>query len=396
MARFVGEASAKQFKIRIFKAAGLLCFLAATDSGYAASLPVGVQRTDLAWHADGDSAAAKAIIADIAQAGPAFVRINVRVRDHFEVVAGHIRAAQEQNLHVLLELAHFTDPAIYPAGTEKRPGRESLWPSFPASQADPVAFESWLDDLFAILKRDNAIPQLVQTGNELNWCGFNGDFPILREGEGEAYSDASWEDLPEAVRNGARKAGLIAAITARKMREWFPDDSERPKVILSSLNKPADPEWLARSGGTFLLPEIFLEIASGSLEEMPPEETQNYLKELDGISLHFYPPVGNRTGSALSSSFRAYLSEFMDPVRKVTSLPVYITEFGFPRSEFPTEHERAEALAEFVDQMDRQRSRYNFAAVAIFSWDQLDYALVDPGTGELDPAFAEELGWSPR
>lgn len=380
---------------RIAGIAGFLSICLA-GLGFSAPLPVGVQRTDLAWHADGDAEAADAMIASIAKAGPTFVRLNVRVRDNFEAVARHIRTAQANDLGVLLQLAHSTDPSVYPPGTEKRPGRDALWPSFPISQTDPAAFEAWLDDLFAVLKREGAIPQIVQTGNEINWCAFNGDYPLMPEGEGTVFAETEWDALPDAVRVGARKSGLIAAITARKMREWFPDASQRPKVILGSLNKPDNPEWLARIGGTFLLPETFLAIANGSLKGSPERETEDYLQELDGISLHFYPPAGNRNAAARRNGFRDYLRAFMDPVRKVTPLPTHITEFGFERSGFQNDRERAVALGDFVKELERQPSRSNLASVAIFSWDQMDYALVDPGTGEIDPAFVKALGWSPR
>jgi hypothetical protein len=371
-------------------------FLGGAAVGFSGGLdfPVGLHRSDLFWLEKGDPVAADALIQEMAAVGPAFIRINVRERKQFEAVCAHIRSIQAYGIQVLLELAADTDPAVYPSGLECRPGHETLWPSFPVSKMDVAAYEQWLEELLDVLQKREALPEILQVGNELNWAGFNGDYPILPAGEGRVFDETDWEKLPDAVRQGARKAGQIADLTARKVRERFLDSAWHPKVILGSLTKPENRRWLARIGGTFLPPESFLAIVAGTFAGMPSEERTDYLASLDGISLHFYPQVpSERLGDSLPSLFRDYLRDYMEPVRKVTDLTVYVTEFGLVRSRFQSEGDRAEAFATFLSQMDRVAQRHRWGGVAVFSWDQLDHSLVDPALGTLDPKIPAALGW---
>jgi hypothetical protein len=87
----------------------------------------------------------------------------------------------------------------YRDGAQRRPAVKdmpNMWRSYPLSAADPARFRAVFAPLFAQLENMGVVFAALELGNEINWTGFNGDFPV--PGEGRIFGDSDLATDPEA------------------------------------------------------------------------------------------------------------------------------------------------------------------------------------------------------
>jgi hypothetical protein len=87
----------------------------------------------------------------------------------------------------------------YREGARRRPVVKDLpnmWSSYPLSDADATRFRAVFEPLFTELEGFDITFAALELGNEINWAGFNGQFPI--PGEGRVFGREDLDQDPEA------------------------------------------------------------------------------------------------------------------------------------------------------------------------------------------------------
>ncbi|MBQ9893336.1 MAG: hypothetical protein IJM35_09320 [Bacteroidales bacterium] len=323
------------------------------------------------------------VLDGIKASGARVVRLSVTGGKEAEVM-NHILYCNKIGLKVTLCINAAGLPAnCYEEGTSRSKGNEQwlFYQVYPISKIVPEKFDNWISDLLLMYKDGGCKLDALEMGNEIMWGAFNADLPIT----GGIIYDSSykWQDFPLSVREGIKRAGeisIIAKTACRKVYWEYP-----PKVVFGSLNISASTQYYATSGGCIVRPETVIKIATANYPGMPAGSI-DYIKEIDGIAIHFYPDVPySVTYENMLNGSLDYLKWIMDGMVEYTDKPVYVTEFGFPYTDdgIASDWKRSARFKAFLDAMDRTYDKYHWAQVFIYSWDQGKYAAINPDDGSV-------------
>ncbi len=345
---------------------------------YTSNLTRGISRTELPW-LSGGIAAQTTLLDSIKAAGCEVIRLSLSRDALRDEVMTHILYCNKIGIDVLVILKTTGIKELYPDGTELRDGGDNFWDVYCHSDLDTARYDSWINELLEYWHSNDCVIDAIEVGNEIAWADFNGDFPIMNEGEGYAFDDSNeWSSLPYKVQLGLEKVGVLLKHTKTAVQKiWTTDNA--PKVILGGLNWYTDMSWMTNVGGTIMKPDYVLKILKGQTEGQTNKT--NYLEYLDAIALHFYPNNSyNENFDSMVNDSEKYIEEFMGDITSYTNLPVYITEMGYRISVNGIEHDnkRAEMFLAFFKAMENNGT-YNWGPVYIYSWDQGEHRLTENG-----------------
>jgi hypothetical protein len=127
----------------------------------------------------------------------------------------------------------------YRQGSQRRPvvtDMPNMWPSYPLSNADPARFRLVFEPLFNELESLGITFAALELGNEINWAGFNGEFPI--PGEGRVFGREDLEQDPEACQvAGGYRAYLRTLTVLKDIRDHSRFNRETP-ILSAGLADP--------------------------------------------------------------------------------------------------------------------------------------------------------------
>ncbi|CAL1520179.1 hypothetical protein [Chitinophaga sp. MM2321] len=348
------------------------------------SFNVGINRTDLYW-VEGGPAAQTRLLNSIKSAGCEYVRFTLQGDQYKEAVRDHILYSNKIGIKplVCIMLGGIVD--IYPPGTQLvnrlQPGEERMfWDGYPVSQMDEVRFDTFMTNLLTYWQEAGCVIDVLELGNELNWIDFNGDFPRYPNGEGKIFDNSyTWNTLPDSVKHFARKAGYAAKKTKELASRIFGKDG--PKVIVGGLSAGNlnYKGWMKSVGASVMDADVALNIMQGTFKDQPAG-SENYLKDVDAVCLHLYPyddcafvedNAGKADTTAMINDVTQYFDRWMPRIKKVTNLPVFITEFGYETKTYGIENDwkRAEQFKAFITGMERTKDKYNWSALYVYNWD---------------------------
>ncbi len=191
----------------------------------------------------------------------------------------------------------------------------NMWSSYPLSAADPTRFRAIFEPLFDRLERMGVVFAALELGNEINWAGFNGDFPV--PGEGKVFGRDELARDPEARRVSE---GFRAYLQTLRVLKDIRDGSRLNRLtpILSAGLSDPGPAGPRRGPKT---------------DAVTIGATLEYLREngidalVDGYGVHTYPAVG---GGAAARLRRLEQDTLADCRPQEQGKPCWITEWGLP------------------------------------------------------------------
>jgi hypothetical protein len=328
------------------------------------NLEVGIARSNLIWESKQEQATVFAGIhsLQVQWFRDGFAYPPNRTDDFVDVV----RQAKQANLKMLVNIAQ--SPSDYDgAAAEADNGGEVFrklcgWPqgSLKLSQINLNKFKTRLGGLLEALKVAHLEVDAFEIGNEDDWVCFNGDVPFGR--------DPTQDDVLTATRGYARFL-QAAAETIRDPR-YFP----KSEIIIFGMAH-IDDVWDPSPRHHLPNPAAFV----ASLRNL---DGFNYLSNdryrIDGIGSHIYTDPDDVKQS---------VTKILDTDASALGfgLPIWITEFGWRKSQFPTKtgKSRADAITEFFAALANDH-RNSFGPVFYYSYNGSDTALVDK-TGAILP-----------
>jgi hypothetical protein len=328
---------------------------------------VGIDQSNMIWESKPKQAS---IFAGIHKIGARWFR------DAFSFPAGRIpefvdvvRQAKQANLKVLVVIMQ--DASDYDGADAKAENagfafrlRCGWWSgSLKLSRIDLAKFKTRLSALLTALKAAKLDVDAFEIGNEDDWVCFNGDVPFGRP--------ATPQDISIAARGYARF--LEAAADTIHDRHFFPE----AKIITFGMSH-ADSGWDENPPHHLPNPAAFV----ASLRNL---DGKNYLDNaryhIDGYGSHIYPEADDIERSTMATLAK-------DTAALGPHLPVWITEFGLRKKQFPNRkgQSRAQAIETFFDTLAADT---HTAVGPVFYYNYADpsWGLID-AQGNLLPAAA--------
>jgi hypothetical protein len=287
----------------------------------------------------------------------------------------HIQRCKELGIKVLIVLESDL-PGLYPPETERRPGTappgKPQWPSFRLSELDLDLTEAVVQSFFEELQSRGLKIHALEIFNEINWNCFNGDLPLAPGGL-LINENTPWNDpVYKTYRLGLQKKGEIARRINALNKKILNGDL---KLITAGLVgcKTINPSWFANIQGALVSGPLTLQLLQGS--HPLQVEAHNYLNYFDGVGIHLYPPTGNRDPETAYAEISADLDPLLQVSGVGTTLPLWITECGYTRSQMGyNEQARLEQLNIFYDALARyDRLNSSIEAVFHFTFSQMAY-----------------------
>jgi hypothetical protein len=172
----------------------------------------------------------------------------------------------------------------------------------------------------------------IELGNELNWAGFNGDFPM--PGRGVTFTRDELATDPEAKQVAK---GYLVYLKVLKVLKEVKDNSRLnhgTPIITSGMAASTGSGWQEKvkiDGVT--IPGTYTFLRAHGLDEL-----------VDGYGVHTYPSGVKRGDKAGQAKREAEEERFIFPPGN--NKPYWVTEWGFPsKAQSSSEDtERAESL----------------------------------------------------
>jgi hypothetical protein len=228
---------------------------------------LGMNQTNLAW---ADPQQQAAILRDMSSVGIHAVR--VRFSPPVARFVDLVGLARDQGIQVFVVVG-LNDPAYYPEGTLRRPGRGIIHPAYRLSGIDVGRTKTALKQLFDALDSRSLAVTGFEIGNEINWADFNGDLSIGMEGPGQREADETSADA-----NLGRGLGAYRTILEGVREERSASQMNRDTPIISA--------------GLADIPET-TRMRTGA-QAVSADDTFQIMRSLglgnlvDGAAIHFY------------------------------------------------------------------------------------------------------------
>lgn len=199
---------------------------------------------------------------------------------------------------------------------------KGLWRGYPLSTANPAAFKANIGAQLARLESEGVVLAGLELGNEINWTGFNADFPL--PAQGRILNETDLVNDPEGQRIAKGYLRYLRTLAALKDIRDHSTLNRRTPIISAGLSDPTGSEtWLR----------------SVRADAVSVEATLHFLQAhgldhlVDGYGLHLYPyATGPGTARGLAA-LRAHLQlngvSECRPASGASGKPCWITEWNF-------------------------------------------------------------------
>jgi hypothetical protein len=310
-------------------------------------------------------AARTALIGELHAAGVHMVRCGI-TNDAAGVAFAQSLYEKGIKIDLIVSAQYAPDAPSVPYRPAEYPG---MWGGHPLSAADPSLSKAGIQSLIGKLDAAGVVLAGLELGNEINWTGFNPEFPL--PGEGKVFSLGELSSDPEGRKIAA---GYLQYLKILAVLKQVRDASSlnRGTPIISAGLSPAGPARTEPPGG---LREDAVTI-NATLQFLHAHGLDNYV---DGYGVHIYP--WQKTPEARAG---AIATQDVTECRVGGGKPCWITEWGFDNKDLScplNDHARAALVGETMQIFRNLAAAGRVSAAIYFSWDSDPWAKqVSPGS----------------
>lgn len=195
-------------------------------------------------------------------------------------------------------------------------GFAGLWGLPGLSQADPERLRADAESLFAKLEARGIVLAGIEVSNEINWTGFNADFPLPGQGRILGASDLTNDPEGQQIAKG-----LLLYVKSLEVLKDVRDHSnlnQHTPIISAGLADLDNPNhkltWVKADAAS----------SDATLEFL---RAHGLDKLVDGYGLHFYP--NQKTAAERLAHIKENGLEQCQPPGSAKGKPCWVTEWGF-------------------------------------------------------------------
>jgi hypothetical protein len=337
----------------------------------AREIPVGVNVNNFQNFSAADQ---QVLVEQLKRSGVRFVRTSLRPDDKNMNLAKELQAA---GIGLVLVMG-----PVYAPNAQARPADEMrhMRSAMPLSSADPERSRAFYQTVFDKLEERGVVLAGVEVGNELNWCDFNGDFPI--PGEGRAFTLEDLSRDPEAKRIAQGFLQYLKVVAALKDVRDHSKLNKRAPIISAGMAAAANAQWLqSLKVDAVSIPATYAFLRAHGLDTL-----------VDGYGVHDYPPVVKPGDKAAIAQRNAQLDQLV--FAPDNAKPYWLTEWGFGSGAATSAQDRYRArsvgeMRAYFIQLSRQG---RLGALFWYVWNEPDHdsiyrqgALMDAGKQAIAP-----------
>ena len=116
-----------------------------------------------------------------------------------------------------------------------------MWGEPPLSKADPDSFRTYFEPLLAKLEAKGMVLAGFELGNEINWAGFNADFPL--PGQGRVFDKNDLVHDPEGRQIAQGLLQYVKTLTVLKEIRDHSKLNQRTPIISAGLADLDGSDW---------------------------------------------------------------------------------------------------------------------------------------------------------
>jgi hypothetical protein len=205
----------------------------------------------------------------------------------------------------------------YPEGTQwphPPAGFKGMWGEPPLSKADPDRFRPYFGGLLAELEAKGIVLAGFELANEINWTGFNADFPLPGEGRVLGSNDFSSAKGQQITRGYLQY--LKCLVVLKDLRDHSHLNQHTPVISagLVGMGSPNSRVWIKADGVG----------VDATLDFLRANGLDNLV---DGYGIHFYPNAKDAAGRRSQLRGNGVADECR-PSGSASGKPCWITEWG--------------------------------------------------------------------
>ena len=344
-----------------------ICFVTSIMSQ---EIELGIHRSNFIWL---EQDKVEEIMDEIKNIDSDFIRISaVKGRGSIESVLEHISYANNIGLKVLL-IINLSDSSFFPKETKKVLNGQGWW-IYRVQDINHEMYSSRFSKLCQEIQERNLKVEAMEFMNEANWSEFNGDLPTLKYKDkvtskmvdlGEGFimnANSKIDDTKESIIQAMINYGELIQKTSAIIHKEISKEI-RPKLITSGAVFGYTEEtvtWIKKSGNTLIDPRYLYDLLLGKTEY----SAINYLENIDGFGLHYYPR------NMLTKKKAKYnIKKYLLPIAQYIDMDIWITESGVKTKYcFDDENLRYKAVKNNVEAVKKYTS--NIKHIVLYSYDQ--------------------------
>lgn len=232
------------------------------------------------------------------------------------------RRAYAHGIKIVWLVGIYPDPGTrWPREPDAYKGK-SFWRSWPLSSANAEIFREKITAELAALESKGVVLAAFELGNEINWTGFNADFPLPAKGRVLGERELTYDPEGRQIANGYLR--YLETLRALKdIRDHSRLNRHTPIVSAGLADLDDATKWLQ----------------SVKADAVSVAATLHFLRThgldglVDGYGLHFYPFAMKAGTAAGLADLRRHLQRNglteCQPLGSKSGKPCWITEWNF-------------------------------------------------------------------
>ena len=355
-----------QLSAAVFLLAGCCC---------GESLKPGINRTNLPWVKP--ETRQFEILDEIHALGAGSVRLSL-VQPH-DAVWRHIKRCNELGMEVVLFIPNGETDLYFNPGVPIREGNGDKYgiyslPHFSKMNVD--RFMTMYTYYLQQLKQRGLKVKALQLFNELNWCAFNGDMPMVDGGA--IVTKDNWREhafFPQWVEGMKIYGEVMKRVRAETDRMFADKPALKPQVLTYGVAKVWD-RYVEENRGTCIRPDLAVQVMCGQHELTKGDA--NIFNYADAVATHIYPDNPTLEPEEGIKRIENYAAQMIDPLVAAAGKdkPVYITEWGVAGAWFDgypeDDTKRLEWFGLFLRALQGERFKdIDFGEIMLFDYDHM-------------------------